>query len=347
MAKPASKRGSKQHPKPAANGSTAQSPKTDQPSPYSTPPPVLRPFLESLNPEHIYITHIDGHSRRHKMRIFAMSVWMNIAMAALLFWRVHKAVPFYASLIGDLMSGINGLDAIRLHPPYSALIIPVVRRVGTIVADLILVRFFLTWPMDFFLGPQSPIHWRLAVGFQDEEVIVRRSKKWDETLPKDWLAEEADGSVYAERIMPAINRQFVEGKTGYLMTDKSWNLDYASMVQAHDLVKDGRATFKDFRKAVIVYSEDHGWLVWSVWKLDEGAPDEERQKIVGFRDKLAAMGKEELFFKWVELIQLETTQPGGFTRERQEITLKKARELFDSNGVDFEQFLKEAGVAQN
>ena len=209
--------------------------------------------------------------------------------------------------------------------------------------DFMLFRFAVPWPLDFFIGNASPTTWRLTVGFQDEEIGVRKSRKWDEKLPENWLAEEADGAVYKERIMPAIDRQWIKEKTSYLMMDKSWDLDFVGMVLAHDFVKKGTCKLQDFEKTVIVHSEEFGWLVWQVWKLDEGAEDEGRQKILDFQKKLTEMGKEDLFYRWIELVQYETSQPGGFSKERQAKTMEEARKLFQSHGVDFDEFWKEVG----
>ena len=182
------------------------------------------------------------------------------------------------------------------------------------------------------------------MGFHDQEIIVRKSRKWDRELPNDWLAEESDGFVYKERIMPGIDRAYVQAKTGYLMIDdKNWDLAFAEMITAHALVSQGTATISDFQKSVIVYSNSHGWLVWSVYKLDEGHQEEGRKKLVLFKDKLTAMGKESLFFQWIELLQYETSQSNGFTKARQVDAMKKAKELFESQGVDFEEFWKDVG----
>jgi len=67
--------------------------------------------------------------------------------------------------------------------------------------------------------------------------------------------------------------------------------------------------------------EDGRLCVWDVeGKRDEEmqskGPEEAKKKIFKFKDRLTAMGKE-LFFKWVELVQEETSKPGRFTKERQ------------------------------
>lgn len=55
------------------------------------------------------------------------------------------------------------------------------------------------------------------------------------------------------------------------------------------------------------------------------------------------MGKESVFFRWIELIQYESTQPGGFTSERQASAMRQAKEMFENQGIDFEMFWREIG----
>jgi hypothetical protein len=75
--------------------------------------------------------------------------------------------------------------------------------------------------------------------------------------------------------------------------------------------------------------------------------EEGRKKILAFKDELTAMGKENLFFRWVELIQYESTQPGGFGPDRQAEAVAKAKELFESQGIDFEKFWAKVGGMEN
>ena len=272
---------------------------------------------------------------------------MNIFITLLLLWRASVALPLYAAILLATLGYESPARVDFRHLDWIPLLDVGARRALMFLADWLLAVYIVPWPLDFFLGsPASPALWRWKIKFQDQEIVVRKSRQWDKELPKDWLAEEADPTVYEHKIMPAIDRKYVDLKTGYMMMDKNWNLDFAGMITAHDLVKQGKATFSDFRKAVITYSEDHGWLIWSLWKLDEGSQEEGRRKIVLFKDKLTLMGKENLFFKWIELIQYETSQPGGFTEERKVDTMKKARTLFESEGVDFEKFWEEVGGVQ-
>ena len=337
MAKSASKGKTKQPTK----ASITSNLKSNPPSPYARPPPALRPFLETLNPKHVYITHVDMHPKGDKMRAFFMTAFLNVAILLLLMWRAVAVLPWYA----QVLLGVWG------YAPERQVDIPGMGMTGflnatfsramTFFVDFALVKFFVPWPLDFFVGPGSPTSWRMSIGFQDKEITVRKSRKWDQDLPSGWLSESSDGAVYMERIMPAIDRQWMSKKTGYLMQDKSWDLDMASMVIAHDLTKAGKSKLEDFQKTVMVYSEEFGWLVWQVWKLDEGGQDEGRRKIGLFKDKLTALGKEDLFYRWIEVIQFETSQDGGFTEERQAKAMREAKQLFQSHGLDFDKIWKE------
>ena len=272
------------------------------------------------------------------MQVFAMTAVLNIAIAGVLLWRITAVLPYYVSI---LMAMWGYESSHSIDPPRMGMSIAInetMNRTFNFFMDFVLARFLIPWPMDFFIGNGSPTAWRLGVGFADQEIGVRKSRKWDEKLAKGWLDESSDGEVYKERIMPAIDRQWVKAKTSYLMMDKSWDLDFAAMLNAHHFVRNGTNKLQDFEKTVFVYSEDFGWLVWQVWKLDDGAQDEGRHKILTFKEKLTAMGKEDLFYRWIEIVQYETSQPGGFTEDRQAKTMEQARELFQKHNVDFDEF---------
>jgi hypothetical protein len=58
------------------------------------------------------------------------------------------------------------------------------------------------------------------------------------------------------------------------------------------------------------------------------------------------MGHEDLFYRWVELVQYESTMPGGFTEGRQARAMQEARRMFNEAGVDFAKFWEEVGGSQ-
>ena len=244
-------------------------------------------------------------------------------------------------------------------------------RMGLFLMDYILWAVVGGWPWEFFVGRKGegevgPVAWRWEVRFREVEVVVRRSRRWDERLlatvgdggMKLWASDgekvdRDEEGVMRERIMPAVAPLWVRAKTGYAMLDKSWDLDFGAMVRAHELlavaasegatsgVEGDAVTLDTFRTTVLVYEEGKGWLAWPVWKLEEsqcGEQEAQRRKIVQMKDRLTAMGKENLFFAWVEMVQFESSAHGGFTVERQRGAVEKARRLFEAQGVDFQDF---------
>ena len=256
-------------------------------------------------------------------------------------------------------------------------------RSGLFLLDFALFRGVGGWPWEFLFGVKedggSSAMWRWNVRFREREIVVRRSRRWDQALlspqtgtvggegelergMREWASdgekvERDQDNIMRDRIMPAISPTWVKTKTGYLMMDKSWDLDFGGMITAHELIATSSNsppaenklaskaeppfTFDTFRTQVLIYEDGKGWLIWPVWKLEEregGKQNSQRQKIVQMKENLTAIGKENLFFRWVEMVQFESSAEGGFTVERQQHAVKKARELFESQGVDFEEF---------
>jgi hypothetical protein len=130
-------------------------------------------------------------------------------------------------------------------------------------------------------------------------------------------------------------------KTGYAMMDGTWDLDWRGMVDATRLVDKKEVAIEAFDEVALLHHERFGWVTVDLGK----GTDQERTRqmqLLAFKDALAAMGKEDVFFRWVEMMQFESTQPGGFTPERQIIAARNVRDLFQSNGLDFDAVWKEA-----
>lgn len=208
------------------------------------------------------------------------------------------------------------------------------------IGDFLLFRFVGMWPWDFFLGRSgeaSPLGWRRWCGFRDVEIVVRRSRRWDvplfvkdggsgdtrgevekrDSIKEDFLQEGKEGNLFQERVLPAVDKGLVKNKTSYQMLDQNWDLYFAGMIEAQALVDEGKNKTTDFRTSVLVHTGKWGWLVWEVWREhEEGTEDEGTRKLQLVKNRLTAMGKENLFFRWIEVLQSETSQPGPFTAER-------------------------------
>lgn len=238
---------------------------------------------------------------------------------------------------------------------WKLLVWKVAKRMTMFMLDFMLFRVVGPWPWSFFAEtPGNPVHWRWVTGFRDEEVYVRENRGWK---AEDLLgaAEGSSGKAgedspfFKTRILPAIDKSRLAEKTGYLLMDANWDLDFFGMVAATRLL-DKKVIDKQFlKKSVFVFvgdtTSDEGldagqWAIWDCSKLDQGSETEAREKVIQFKDKLTAMGKESLFFRWVEIMQYEGNAPGGFTEERQIAAAEKVKKLFESEGVDWEEFSK-------
>ena len=170
------------------------------------------------------------------------------------------------------------------------------------VADYLLARLVVPWPYSFFFErPANPVTWRFKIGFQEQEVVVRVCRNWE---GKDMMKGEKKGSespFFKTRISPAVEGEQLE-RTGYLMMDGNWDLDFGAMQDAHTLVKQKRLRLEELETLVFVYQDGGGFRGWLCWRFREPRPEEEveenRRKLMAFKELLAAKGKESLFWKW-------------------------------------------------
>ncbi|KAE8387754.1 hypothetical protein BDV23DRAFT_120959 [Aspergillus alliaceus] len=305
----------------------------------------LQPFLELLSPEEVYLVHIDTSPQDLKKQTFVAPAVLNAAIAALLVFRVYMVRNIYPALLATLIGFTSTMTVDTSAISWGEMASTILRRTGTILIDYVLATVFLSWPIGFVKGP---VKWRSKVGFRGHEIIVRRSQPTlSQGLERNcWIR---DNEAMRDKIVAAVTPDRIK-KTGYLLVDADWNLDYDAMIKAHELVdrskKDDGVPLEEFRTAVIVNTDADGWLIWHV--EDEDTPEgrersSQRDQILAFKEKLTAMGKEHLFFRWVELIQYESTQPGGFTPERQQSAMVQAKKLFEDENVDFARFWQEVG----
>lgn len=274
--------------------SQPKTPSIPPPPPFSPAPPKLEPFLEILPKSHVYLTSLDKHPSNFKRRLFAVPLLLNIFIAALLFWRLQQALPTYVDIVLSTL-GHQTSQTVDVKNSDMAMLLGVGgSRMMLFMGDFVLVRFVGMWPWDFFVGRSglgaggSPVGWRRWVYFRDIEIIVRRSRRWDQSLfsapeekaavgaevADEFLKQGRKGPVFQERIEPAVAEEWVRTKTGYLMMDKSWDLYFSGMVNAHAAVDDETLTYDDFKNQVLVYSEKYGgWLIWQVWKEHEDQDD--------------------------------------------------------------------------
>ena len=140
-------------------------------------------------------------------------------------------------------------------------------------------------------------------------------------------------------------------RTGYMMMGKNYDLDLPAMLDAEQTIKKGEAFYRDFAKAVYIHLEGVGWCKWALevppsdaeTKVASEEEQQAREKMGRLKEKLAALGKERLFFRWIELVQYESEQPGGLSRSRHEEILQKAKDMFNQDGIDLDDLLVSIG----
>lgn len=313
----------------------------EPPVPFKRIPEVLAPFAEELSKKHVYIAHIDSKPAAFKRKMFMVPVAMNIAVAVAFVVRMYYILPYYFTIFVAAMAQKSTDFVGETSSTWTELGWEIGRRGISMFIDFVLFVFVWPWPVEFVAGQthSSPFMWRVNIGFRDQEIYVRRSRDWHAVLG-DMVEEREANKIFVAYVGQATAPMLQEQKTGYLLMNNHWDLDWKLMVQAHHMVSKKEVAMDAFKNLVLVYHEDYGWLSYDL-KLGASTEEEhKRRQVFAFRDALTRMGKENLFYRWVETVQFEATQPGGFGPERQETAAKKIRELFDEQGVDFDVLWK-------
>ena len=116
------------------------------------------------------------------------------------------------------------------------------------------------------------------------------------------------------------------------------------MLDAHRLAEKGTIQLQDLENLALVYYQKQ----WLIWRIHE-APDLAVQAGQGdnvvekFRNKLADLGAEDVFFRWIEIVQFETSQPGGFTQGRQAEAVRELKKRLEKKEIDFATFWEDIG----
>jgi hypothetical protein len=281
-----------------------------------------------------------------KAKIFAVPLLTNIVIITLLLWRLSVVGPYYMKIFSAFTGNQNETTINAALITRQEFCYEVARRALTFMIDLILYYILWPWPRAFFIDQQdgNPFGWRMTIGFRGKEITIRRSRSWDENIG-DVVTEQGEGTaVFLTNARWATSWKWMRDRGGYQLLNKEWDLDWRLMAFCTRMVDKKEMSLDSFNTTVLVCSKTFDWVVFHTEESSGSTKEEEgRKKIQAFKDELTAMGKENLFFRWVELMQYESSQPGGFGPERQFEAQVKAKELFESQGVDFEKFWAKIG----
>lgn len=333
--------------------STAKKPKSsppasssEPPAPFKRAPEIMAPLLATLSPKHVYIAHVDSKPAAFKRKIFLVPVVINVAIVLIMAWRVYYILPWYFQFVTAALGHPNETTLMTSELSWFEISKVVLRRALTFLLDFLLFVFVWPWPVEFCVGRTngSPLFWRWIVGFRDKEICVRRSRStWDKDVRKAVKGDDAQArSLLMQKIGDATDSMLINDKTGYLTMNHEWDLDWAAMVKATKMVDDKAVALEAFRLLIVMNHKEYNWVSLDVKEHDSTGDDERRNQVFAFRDALATVGKEDLFYRWIEIVQFESTRPGGFSPEKQVETAKQIRDLFSEQGIDFDEFWKES-----
>ena len=317
---------------------------TPIPTPFKKAPSTLLPFLERLDPAHVHITHLDRLPREHKQQIFLIPVLLNSVIALLLLWRLWIAVPYYWLLVQTLFGYATTATVDPATTTRGQQVRILLRRVGTMLFDFLLFRFVGPWPVSFFAEqPANPWLWRWRLGFKPHEAVVRVSRHWGTEDLMQGVKQGAENAFFKTRVLPAVEPGFMK-KTGYLLMGASWDLDFELMLDAHALADRGEIKLEDLDGLVLAYQEE-GAVGWIAWKFEatEDVTEARRKKIAAFKETLTAMGKESLFWKWMEIVEDERLGDDELTPDRQKLVEMRVQNEFHANGLDFDDIVMSIG----
>ncbi|KAF2457703.1 hypothetical protein BDY21DRAFT_342565 [Lineolata rhizophorae] len=359
------------------------------PSAFHPTAPSTAPFQSNLKPGSLYLTHIDTHSPAEKRNIFILSLLPNALAVLVLAWRIRSAYPTYISLVAASLALPSAATVDIEQSTWANIASETLWRTAMLTCDLVLVTAAWKWVVGAFVSGPGYWRWKLG-GVKEREVVVRMAKtlKSDDVLKDLKEEEEAEQkpkqlgtgvgtekrdarSVSSSKdIVPrGLSPSYLRSKTGYLMQDREWALDFPAMVTAHLLLDSSAVSPTEFGPRVWAYcGEAHGWCVWDVGNVAapsskvasndtsiasrrrEEIEEDARRKMRQFETRVSAIGHEDLFFRWLEVLHYESSRPGANSwapQEKKDNLLSSAKELFTDHGVDFEQFVAglEGGIS--
>lgn len=250
------------------------------PPPFQAANASLKPLLAQCDPTKVYLLHIDRHSPEYKRNIFLIPLLLNGTIGLLLLWRLWVAVPQYLALLlalfGRPSSATEELITAITRRRQVGLVL---RRAGMVLFDFVLFRFIGPWPITFFAEqPSNPVLWRWKLGFKREEVIARVSRGWESKDLMQGVKKGGESPWFKTRVLPAIDTETMS-KTGYLLMDRSWDLDFELMLDAHMLLDRGQLHAKDADGIALTHiAEPVGWCQWR-WNTQEDSDQELRNAV--------------------------------------------------------------------
>lgn len=331
------------------------------PSPFRPAPAALQPLADTLPTDHVFIVHLESTPPGMRKQTFLVPIILNLIILSGLCWRLYYAVPTYLEQMITIMGWETQWTVKPRALDWTDLGTILFERTFLLSMDYVIFGFGGRWPYEFVFGDKygrytGPLGWKLAVGFsRKEEPIVRRGRKWDIPIyakqaerkklskpEKSWTKEE-ELAVHT-KCTDAL-RTSMTTKNALTLLDKDWDLDYAGMVDATELLDTEKISSTDINRVVLVpwQGKWYSWYPHASEKLPGQPVNEKDEKLENFKKQLVELNCEDVFYRWIELIQYETSQPGGFTVARRQAAEAELRKMLQSRQKDDEAFINSVG----
>ena len=328
------------------------------PAPFQPVTGEVLSFTDTLPENHIYIVHVETTPPGLRKQAFLVPVILNLIILSGLCWRLYYAVPAYLeqmiTILGHETRWTVKPNALSWNDLGNILFY----RTFLLSMDYVIFGFGGRWPLEFVFGDKygryaGPCGWKKYVGFsRSKEAVVRRGRKWDNPIyekqvdrkkqskpEKSWTKDE-ELAVYS-KCSDAL-RKDITSKNALSLLDKDWDLDYQAMIDATVLLEKKSMSYKDIDQVVLAPWQGR-WYCWYPHGLEVGSEErsvtEKDEKLEGFKKRLAEIGCEDVFYRWIELIQYETSRPNAFTEERKKAVVQEFRKMLRSRSKDDEAFI--------
>lgn len=363
MARPG-KKAPKSASKPSFNTTAPTSPPasavTSPPSPFELAPQAILPLADRLPKDHVFVLHSEDTPPGLRRQTFLVPILLNLMITAGLCLRLIYAAPVY---LEQLITIFGYQTKWTVHPsqmPWSEIMNILAERTLLLSLDYVLFGLLGRWPWEFLFGDRygryvGTAGWKWNVGFSRKlEPIVRRGRKWDVTIfasererkkqgrpEKSWTKEE-ELLVYT-KCSEAL-RKINTSKNALTLLDKDWDLDYCAMVDAAELLDKDSIQFKDIDHVVLVYWNGR-WYCWYLYTGSRGVEVNGGQdvKLEQFKKKLIEIGCEDVFYRWIEIIQYETNQSGALPAKKRNEAEQELRRMLKDRKKDDEAFMNSIG----
>lgn len=335
------------------------------PAPFAPIPAGLAAFTNTLPTDHVFLLHADTSTSALRRKVFIVPVLLNTFLAGLLIWRLYYAVPEYLYQVLTIFGYQTSWTVDTQAMPAVDIFKVITSRTAYLMIDYLIFFVLGRWPYEFLFGSKygrftGAAGWKLSVGFnREKEAVVRRGRGWDDSIFASEVIRREQGKTGAQwtkeeelivytRCTAALRKTYTS-RTSYLLLDKDWDLDFQGMIDANELIDEGKLNWADMDHVVLVPFSDH-WFCWyphAVESRGEAVPIPELptrdERLETLRQKLIAMDCEDLFYRWIEIVQYETSREGGFDSLRKKAAVEELQSMLKERGLDEHDFWQSIG----